>query len=344
MEMKLWLLLHRWCKQNGIKTAHTIICFLIVNGRRVVTDCTTTAWAQIKAYHRYPTRGSGQSTLVLPANIEVPLVDLNVAYDWNNMLNIYTNSATEQQRNAVATLMYHIALARGSTGSNIIATVNNFGYDRSIQRHQRVYYNDFEWEALIKVQLDNRLPVFYSSGREGGSHSFIVDGYDNNGKFHINWGWSGRDDGWYSLNALTPNTVHYDRDHVITINIKPDEGSVGSNVMALNIFSSTVTSVLHNEPFEIDVQVRSMGIFPGGEIGAVLVDINNNITVIRSLSLVAINSNSSWNRPMSNCRVPDTVPKGQYRLRIVTRIDDGDWVVAMQAMPDVPNSIDFEVR
>ena len=33
-------------------------------------------------------------------------------------------------------------------------------------------------------------------------HQFICDGYDSNGKIHINWGWSGECNAWYALNYL----------------------------------------------------------------------------------------------------------------------------------------------
>jgi len=213
--------------------------FPMVNGSRKVTDCVTTAMVQIMAFHKHPARGMGESSVVGPTSssfpsVTVPLTSLDVAYDWDNMLNEYTsrNPGNEQQRSAVATLMYHFGLVRDKP-SILYAMVGYFGYDNSIQSLYRKNYSDAEWEAIIRQQLDLGLPVFYhgtsvaNDDEENFSvesgHGFVVDGYDNAGKFHINTGWSGRYDGWYSLNDIDLGEGRrYNYNNHIYINIKPD--------------------------------------------------------------------------------------------------------------------------
>ena len=36
----------------------------------------------------------------------------------------------------------------------------------------------------------------------GGGHTFVCDGYDGQGLFHINWGWAGDGDNYFSLSVL----------------------------------------------------------------------------------------------------------------------------------------------
>jgi len=48
-----------------------------------------------------------------------------------------------------------------------------------------------------------KCPVFYSGQAEDGGHQFIVDGYDGNGLFHMNWGWGGMHDGEFFVLLLT---------------------------------------------------------------------------------------------------------------------------------------------
>lgn len=36
----------------------------------------------------------------------------------------------------------------------------------------------------------------------GGGHAWVVDGYDSNDLFHMNWGWGGTDNGWYDLSEI----------------------------------------------------------------------------------------------------------------------------------------------
>jgi hypothetical protein len=327
----------------------------IVSNNRPLTDCSNIAIAQIMRFHRHPMQGGGQSEPYKMNNgIQLPSVRFNVNYDWNSMPNIYTSGATGQQRNAVATLVYHIGAGREfdwdnrSSKISVQAALSTFfGYDKSIQRHYRIYYDDAAWEALIREQLDAGLPVYYwgTSQRKTSSHTFVIDGYDNTGKFHVNWGWNGRDDGYYSLNALNPPNYDFNYDQTIVINIKPDEGGAGSNAMALDNFSSEKASVLQNERFTVTARLRSMGIYSGGQIGAALVNNNGNIVaVIGMVSLNPISSGNTWFRTINNCSVPNTVAKGQYRLKIVTRPEGGDWKLVSLSLPDIPNSIDFQVR
>jgi hypothetical protein len=322
---------------------------------RFRTGCDNTAWSMIMKYHKHPVRGSGQSNLIKQHGITVPTVNLNVAYDWDNMLNEYTsaNPGTEQQRNAVATLMYHVAAARGANDSDPITMTTNFGYDKSIQKHNRKYFTDAEWESLIKQQLDLRLPVLY-----GGGHAWIVDGYDNNGKFHMNWGWGGSSsDGWYSLNNLTPGTYDFNHNpdtndpnynhNIIYTNIMPDKGSTGSNEWALNSFAANKSSVSQNEPLTVSFRPSSAGFFIGGQFGVALVDNNGNIkAVIGTKNATERGAGSVSSNPIEiSGFIPSTVASGQYKLRIVTKPEGGEWKIVTRAdiSENVPSAIPFTV-
>jgi len=316
---------------------------------RLYTNCTNTAWAQIMAFHRHPARGSGQSTVVGPNhNVTVSSVNLNVAYDWNNMLNSYRRDGTnsnERQRNAVAVLMYHVALAVGAQGNYYTAMTETFGYDRSIQRHERIFYTDAGWEALIRSQLDAGLPVYYSAGRDGGGHGFVVDGYDNQGKFHVNWGWGGGHDGWYSLNALTPGNRNYYLRHSITTNIRPNQRSTGSHEMGIKGFTVNKTAIQQNELFTVTANVTSFGFFSGGQVGAAVVNTIGAITSIVGIANYGERRpGSSLTRTM-NCFLPETVSPGIGNLRIVTRETGGEWkIAAISAVGDgVPSAINLTV-
>jgi len=328
--------------------------YFVDNNSRAVVGCGVTAAAIIMAFHRHPVRGSGQSRslFLYPTNITVPSVNFNIAYDWNNMLNSYSEAdrGTERQRSAVATLMYHISAAM--SGANNIF-IENFGYDRSFQYHIRRYYTDAQWEALIRSQLDAGLPVYYYGNYPAdtpnwdGYHAFLVDGYDNQGRFHINWGWAGSYDGWYSLNNLNPTAApeSYDNEW-IWINIKPNAGGIGSNEFALNGFTAGSTSVSRNARFTVTPVLFSFSFFPGGQAGIALVDNNNNIVAV----IGSRNLSNNW-QPGSrsamemNCTIPGTVNAGQYRLMAVTRIEGGEWklVTLSDRVARVPNSINITV-
>ena len=63
-----------------------------------------------------------------------------------------------------------------------------------------------------------------------GGHQFIVDGYDGNGLFHMNWGWGGMSDGYFVLSLANPDelgagggtsTDGYSMDQHAIIGLKP---------------------------------------------------------------------------------------------------------------------------
>jgi len=320
--------------------------------------CNLVAASQIMKYHNHPARGSGQTEAYTMSNgVQVPALNFNnMVYDWDNMLNSYRSdgrNSTELQRNAVATLIYNAGVGRGRdfiTGSSKnswpVVLTTFFGYDRSIQRHDKKYYDEASWAAIIKQQLNAGLPVLCNGNNQDrtSNHYFVIDGYDNTGKFHINFGWSGSHDGWYSLNSI--RGWDYDQ-HIIT-NIKPNEGGVPVGYeMALASLIASKTTVSQNELFIVEHRFRNIGMeqFPGGQTGAALVDNNGNIVEIIGIrSLGTLNVSSTGSVRELNCAVPNSVAPGQYQLRIVIKTDEGWEIVTKSMVGDgIPSAVNITV-
>jgi len=346
----------------------------VVSNKRSYTGCVATAMSQIIKYHNHPAQGSGSSNAYRTTThrINIPSVDFSTtSYDWDNMLNIYKNvNATEQQQNAVATLMYHAGVSvemdyspngSGAQSSKVpMALVTYFGYDKSIRRLQRQYYNDAAWEAVLTEQINASMPIYYDGYNDSEGHAFVLDGYDGEGRFHFNWGWSGLYDGYFVTSALNPGTdgagagsgVFNDGQTVI-IDIKPDQGGVSSGYeMATLNLTASKTSVYYdeNESFTVsysrlsNVAVLNTDTFPGGQLNVALMDDRDNI-----VALVASDVNigklppSFYYSPSSrtfNCTLPDAVEPGKYKLRIVTKPNGGAWRAVAVGNP---NSIDFYI-
>ncbi|MCF0207410.1 MAG: C10 family peptidase, partial [Bacteroidales bacterium] len=194
-------------------------------GERVVTGCVATAMAQLLKYWNYPISGSGSQSYTCTQTGYHSVNFANTTYDWANMLNVYSSSATTAQNDAVATLMYHCGVAvkmdynTGASGGSGAMTNGNFNgtaeyafktyftYSSNLHSEYKESFDDESvWVAMLKVELDNYRPIVYAGSGEAGGHCFICDGYDNSNNFHFNWGWSGSGDGYYALNALTPGT------------------------------------------------------------------------------------------------------------------------------------------
>ncbi|MDR0502180.1 MAG: C10 family peptidase [Treponema sp.] len=337
----------------------------------LIPGCDVIAAAQIMKFHQHPVRTNGQSEAytMRTSRVNVPSVNLNAAYDWNNMLNSYRSDggdSNEQQRNAIARLIYHIGVLRKkdfTTGYSdeggidypaMLTTI--FGFDKNIQHLSRADYSDAAWENIIRSQLNAGLPVFYWGNNQTNTspHTFIIDGYeaaasyDNTGRFHINMGWGGRYDGWYSLNAISPGSSDFNYAHNMYINVKPDAGGAGSNEWSLNSFTAGKTSVSQNEMFTVSFRPRSAGFFPSGQLGMTLADNNGNIVeVIGTRNTGVMNPGSGWVTSIieMNCFVPETVRPGQYRLMAISRATGGDWktITVSNISSNVPSAINLTV-
>ena len=214
------------------------------------TGCVATAMAQVMAYYKYPK----QLKADIPGYVnrwngipmEIPTITREEGiYDWDNMLPKYNKeaNATQQQKDAVAKLMYHCGAAvKMSYGPESAAStfsaqmVKYFGYDADLMMDlNRATFTLDKWMQIIDTELTAGRPVLYSGQASDGGHQFICDGKDGEGLYHINWGWSGSQNGYFDLSLLNPekggtgsgsSTEGYNRLCSMTIGIAPDNGVV----------------------------------------------------------------------------------------------------------------------
>lgn len=207
-------------------------------GGHPYTGCTNTAMAQVMKYWNWPVHGSGSYSYTwegdpwynwhygtLSADFE------NTYYDWDNMPNELTSSSTQAQIDAVSTLIYHCGVStqsgynsdnEGGTGAYVTlvdmdgygeycaenALYTFFRYKNTVRGLSKNDYSESDWVEMLKTELSSGRPVIYQgytgTGWDAYGHCFVLDGYDEQDKFHVNWGWSGDYDAFYALNALRP--------------------------------------------------------------------------------------------------------------------------------------------
>lgn len=183
---------------------------------RCWTGCVATTMAQIMNYFQYPAKGKGTISYT-SESIQMRLAISRWSnFDWANMLNVYDdNQYNKAQADAVAYLMktcgYAVKMDYGLDSSGALAMavpyamVKYFDYDPNLKYEIRACYTATEWDQMMYDNLKNVGPVAYGGGSLiGGGHSFICDGYDGEGYYHFNWGWTGMSDGYFSLDALNP--------------------------------------------------------------------------------------------------------------------------------------------
>lgn len=272
------------------------------NGSPSVTGCVATAMAQAMKVHEWPAQGRGTATA--SCNGQSLSLDLSGStYDWADMLNTYTATATDAEKQAVATLMrdcgYSVKMQYTSTESGTAAAyipgalVTNFDYDQGVHNLFREYYTLTDWEQIVYDELKAGRPVIYAgvSPAEGG-HCFVCDGYSSDRYYHINWGWGGMSDGYFRLSALSPeiqgiggSTGGFNTDQSIVVGMqKPQAGSqYYLQVLSNGAFStyqeeySTGASVAFLSPAFINRSIVSIS----GYFGAKLTDSEGNVTYVQ---------------------------------------------------------------
>ena len=173
-----------------------------------VTGCVAVAMAQVMYYWKCPKTATptipGYTTYSLGINVP-PLS--SVSFDWDLMKCTYKETETGASADAVATLLRYCGQAvemdydldgssAGITPSDI---VQYFGFGKNARLVLRTMYSSSDWESMIYKEVYEGRPVMYGGSSISGGHQFIVDGYDGNGLFHMNWGWGGMSDGYYVL-------------------------------------------------------------------------------------------------------------------------------------------------
>ena len=320
------------------------------NTMRSATGCVATAMAQVMMYYQWPMRGSGSNNYISSTN-QIPLtVDFSATqYDWANMTTTYGSASTSIQKTAVATLMYHCGVSVNmnySQSSGAYATdmgkalINNFGYDQNIQIYNRNFYNRIEWDGMIKAELNAARPVLYGGTSATAGHRFVCDGYDANGLFHINWGWSGISNGYFVLSALNPSdqgigggSGGYNKDQSIVIGVqKPNANSVPAYIISSNrTMTSSVASTVRTAPVTIsfpEIYNKGINTFTGNT-GLALYNGVSQVQIIKTNAVSTKEPKFGWTTwTMTDVSIPTRVANGNYKLYAIYKAStETDWQI-----------------
>ena len=221
------------------------------------TGCVATAMAQIMRYWEYPEIGWGEYSYTHPT-YGIQSADFgHTHYRWERMPDTLNAACDSFQVDAVATLMYHAGVAVrmvygiNSSGAFDISrgTLNYpcaenamktyFRYNPMLSGNSKTSFSDTEWDSMLRSELDAARPVFYCGHHQGrAGHAFVLDGYDTMGMFHVNWGWGGYYDAYYTVDSLSPGAGSLGGNPIYTFNSNP--------VKALRAPTGTKGSYLHN--------------------------------------------------------------------------------------------------
>ncbi len=130
-----------------------------------------------------------------------------------NILDSYTETDDSATTHLVARFMYVIACAARmnfgleSSGSSLQRMIEPmqrvFGY-KYVKYIDSYDYTTQSWRDILRHEIDEGRPVVYAAYTQHlGGHAFLIDGYDDEGLFHVNWGYNGSYNGWYRLDWLS---------------------------------------------------------------------------------------------------------------------------------------------
>lgn len=186
---------------------------------QTMAGCVATAMSMIMNYWRWPLQGQGAHSYrpkssdcdetfgLLSVNFE------EASYDYDGMLAVPGKTFCDP----IALLMYHCGVSvdmmycvatgqyggSGAYSRDVPAAIKNyFKYSPDAKHVTRYGHSEANWIKLIKEQLEQGYPVYYSGtdpAPNGGGHAFVCDGYDaENDTYHFNFGWSGSNNGWFT--------------------------------------------------------------------------------------------------------------------------------------------------
>ena len=197
-------------------------------GGHVYVGCVAVAMAQAMSVYKYPSKGVGTKSYN-DAKYGRQMVNFD-AYGPYNWVNIMGGSGSSNDD--IAALLYHCAvtvdMSFGADGSGAYvrsvasALKNYFSFSKSVAAVDRVA-SDAEWTALLNNELINGRPVVYGGDAGDGKpgHAFNIDGVASNGFYHLNWGWSGANNGYFSISNLKPGSFDFTKNQSAVIGIKP---------------------------------------------------------------------------------------------------------------------------
>jgi len=212
-------------------------------GYRCVTGCTATAMAQILNYWEYPPFVAFSDDESYYSGYTSPeiFIDAPTAND-DTIVFDYAGSG-DPSNSQLADLMWAAGVSVGSwysssgTGANVSANdyIEKWGYDEDAAEISGGNPNFYTYLSDDQIAGRPAQLSIYQDDWEGG-HSIVCDGYNTSSHyFHLNMGWAGSSNGWYSLPAGMPAGYSIINSAVMQIEPAPRDDAPNTCAEAITI-------------------------------------------------------------------------------------------------------------
>ncbi len=348
----------------------------VANNRKTPTGCVATAMAQIMKYWNAPTKGAGthsyntRSYGTLSANFGA------TTYEWSKMPNNLSSLSSPASRTAVATLMYHCGIsvemnyAPAGSGAHVVidsaypsalrAFKEKFGYKSTTSGVYRQSYTQDNWIKLLKNEMDAGRPVLYAGFdySAGAGHAFVFDGYDETNKFHVNWGWSGMFNGYFTVTNLAPSGTGtgggsgvYNQGQQAIIQIEPILPPQPIDTLALSINNALILSqpeIYEGDSFTVTAHITNDGQldYQNGIFQAEVFRASDSSSVTKFNRYSSQNLNIGADTVLSfRTNGTSSIKAGNYFITIfyMDNMSTGEWI-PLADRDNYVNRIDLKVK
>lgn len=297
--------------------------------------CGATVIGQILKYWHWPNKGTGQTIAYTSSvtvgsqtyNYSIPSINLaNDSYDWSDT-NMPLSEINSSNNSAIATLLYHIGASinmqyspKGSSSSQIdrfYAYINNFGYNSGTIRLIQQSDNPTMWISTLKDELKAGRPIEYRGDGKSGGHTWVCDGFDSNNLFHMNWGWSGYYNGYYSLDDLSNSNGNFTSNQCAIIGIQPACQTADLQFASMPTASNTAPTA-GNKVNVYCQEYNGGSTYAGSNIVKVYISssetLYNNYTELGTISFNGLSQGATSSTGTTQITIPSTITPGTYYL------------------------------
>lgn len=215
-----------WLETNWTQNApYNNLCPMdLVNGSRSIAGCPAVAMAQIVNFHKtingvefyddddYYHHYAGRNYMIDDdwQTVDFPSFPTLNGYLDTLQMNYIDGTPLKSRDKAALTFACGVAARQVYTST----AAGTFGVDQALEAYMKF---NFDWVVLltdadtalyphmaqnIKDTLPVHLAVVDPAGTMG--HNVVVDGYNTDEYFHLNFGWGGSNNGWYLLPEEIP--------------------------------------------------------------------------------------------------------------------------------------------
>ncbi len=233
------------------------------------SGCVANAMSQIMRYWEWPRHGQGGHGYNAngyygnygwqEANFE------NATYCYELMPDFLDFASPQYEIDATALLEYHagvsVDMGYGANASGAYsedvgpAMMEYFRYSPELEHRYKSNGSTTQWNRDLRANLDAGMPLYYASQGDAGGHAYVLDGYDDNDMFHLNWGWAGFDNGYYAIDGFYLTFYSFPYYHNAIFNLHPndeyyDAPMAVDNLNTQAVFDHTEVEVRFNPVYE----------------------------------------------------------------------------------------------